>query len=227
MPNWCNNYITISGSKENMKPIYDYFNEGQKVIDKYYEDVKVYREQNPNATDLGVSWEENLVMNTLVPHDEEYEKIKESGDFLLNPQTRFYGTKWDFDLREANLNQVDETCITLAPSTAWSPPSEFCQRLSGKYNVHVNISYEEGGVGFVGEEEFEEGEMVGQVIYEDYYEGLYNLDKDTFWSQVDFECESIDEDTTQEEFLEKFSSYVSEEDLEEIKKFYNEYKTEA
>ena len=227
MPNWCNNYIEISGSKENMKPIYDYFNEGQKVIDKYYEDVKKYREENPDATDLGVSWEENLVMNTLVPHDEEYDRIKESGDFLLNPQTRFYGTKWDFDLREANLNQVEETLITLAPSTAWSPPSEFCQRLTKKYNVHVNLTYEEGGVGFVGQEEFEGGEMIGQVIYEDYYEGLYHLDKETFWSMVDYECDDLNEDTTEEEFLEKFSSYASEEDLKQIKEYYHEYKTES
>lgn len=224
MPNWCNNHIVISGEKSNMKPIYDYFNEGQKIIDKYYDDCKKYREENPDATDNGVSWEDNLVMNTLVPHDEEYQQIKESGNFLLNPQTRFYGTKWDFDLRESNLYEVSEESISLSPSTAWSPPSEFCERLAKKYNVQVSIQFEEGGVGFVGKELFTSEGMVEQEIYEDYLEGLYVLDNETFWSMVDFELDDL-EDLTEEEFLNKFP-FVKEEDKETLREEYKQFKTE-
>jgi hypothetical protein len=223
MPNWCNNYIEISGSKENMKPLYDYFNEGQKVIDKYYEDVHQYRKDNPDATDNGIGWEENLVMNTLVPHDEEYEEIKRTGDFILVPQDKFYGTKWDFDLREANLNQVDEDCITLAPSTAWSPPTEFCEKLCKKYNVEVSIQYEEGGVGFVGKETFNNEGLVEQEFYDDYYEGLYFLDKETFWSMMDSDLDDT-EDITEDEFIEKYP-YLNEADQKQLRKDFKEYKT--
>lgn len=219
MPNWCNNYIVISGTKSNMKPIYDFFHNGQKKVDEYYEKKKQYIKENPDKTIWdhveGIELEEQLVMKTLVPHDEEYERIKESGDFIINPQDRFYGTKWDFDLKESNLNEVTEERITLSPSTAWSPPSEFCQKLTKKYGVHVDITYEEGGAGFVGQEEFEDGEMTGQIFYNNYYEGLYHLENETFWSMVDSELDNYD-DITEEEFLNKFP-FVSEKDREIIR----------
>lgn len=219
MPNWCNNYIVISGTKSNMKPIYDFFHNGQKKVDEYYEKKKQYVKENPDKTIWdhveGIELEEQLVMKTLVPHDEEYERIKVSGDFIINPQDRFYGTKWDFDLKESNVNEVTEERITLSPSTAWSPPSEFCQKLTKKYGVHVDITYEEGGAGFVGQEEFEDGEMIGQVFYNNYYEGLYHLENETFWSMVDSELDNYD-DITEEEFLNKFP-FVSEKDREIIR----------
>ncbi len=220
MPNWCNNYIVISGTKSNMKPIYDFFHNGQKKVDEYYEKKKQYVRENPDKTIWdnveSIQLEDQLVMNTLVPYDEDYQRIKESGKFIINPQDSFYGTKWDFDLRESNVNEVTEERITLSPSTAWSPPSEFCQRLTKKYGVHVEINYEEGGVGFVGQEEFENGEMIGQVFYNNYHEGLYRLEKDTFWSMIDSELDDLG-DITEEEFLNKFP-YVSDEDRETIRK---------
>ena len=219
MPNWCNNYIVISGTKSNMKPIYDFFHNGQKKVDEYYEKKKQYIKENPDKTIWDhverIELEEQLVMKTLVPHDEEYERIKVSGDFIINPQDRFYGTKWDFDLKESNVNEVTEERITLSPSTAWSPPSEFCQKLTKKYGVHVDITYEEGGAGFVGQEEFEDGEMTGQIFYNNYYEGLYHLENETFWSMVDSELDNYD-DITEEEFLSKFP-FVSEKDREIIR----------
>lgn len=228
MPNWCNNYIVISGTKSNMKPIYDFFHNGQKKVDDYYEKKKQYVKENPGKTIWdeveGIKLEEQLVMNTLVPHDEDYEKIKESGDFLINPQQRFYGTKWDFDLRESNVNDVTEERITLAPSTAWSPPTEFCERLCSKYNVEVTIDYEEGGIGFVGRETFTNEGMVEQEFYNNYYEGLYFLDKETFWSMVDSELDDLD-DITEEEFVNKFP-YVSEEDKQQIREEYQTFKVD-
>lgn len=224
MPNWCNNYIEISGTKSNMKKLYKYFNDGQKVIDKYYEDVHQYRKDNPDATDNGIGWEENLVMNTLIPHDKDYKRIEKSGDFLINPQTKFYGTKWDFDLREANLNEVREDYISIAPTTAWSPPSEFCERLAKKYKVEVSIQYEEGGVGFVGKEVYTIDGLTEQEFYDDYYEGLYNLDKETFWSMVDSDLDDLD-DITEEEFLNKFP-FVNDKDKETIRKDYLTSKVE-
>lgn len=207
MPNWCNNYITISGNKEKMKPIYDYF---------------INSQDNPG--------EENLVMNTLVPHDEDYEKIEASGEFLLNPQVNFYGTKWDFDFSEANIHDITEECITFGPQTAWSPPSEFCRRLSGKYDVKVDIMFDEPGIGFVGTEEFIGGEMTGQAVYDDYLEGMYHLQPEDFW-----DCEVYnnmeyckEEGKTFEETLQDMFSFITKEsEIKQLKEVYDEIEVET
>jgi hypothetical protein len=202
MPNWCNNFITISGDKEKMKPIYDFFND------------------NKDTTDT-----ELLVMNTLIPHDEEYRKIEESGDFLLNPQTSFYGTKWDFSLVEANVNQLDEDCITFAPQTAWAPPSEFCRRLTAKYGVDVTISFDEPGIGFIGEEEFADGEMIGQIMYDDYLEGMYRLQPDAFWDNEVFNTMEYNKEegkTFEEVLQENFSFITKESEIKQLKEAYDE-----
>ena len=228
MPNWCNNFIEISGTKSDMKPIYDFFVDSQKKLDEYSNKKTQYIQEHPefNYWDKieGITMDEILVMNTLVPHDEEYERIKESGNFLLNPQTEFYGCKWDFDFEQANVINVTEEFISFAPSTAWAPPTAFCEKLSAKCNVQIVLNYEEGGVGFVGKETFTSEGMIEQEFYDDYYEGLYYLDKETFWSMVESELADLD-DITEEEFLNKFP-YVNDSDREQLKNDYNEYKTQ-
>jgi len=201
MPNWCNNYITISGDKEKMKPIYDFF-------------------KDKETTDADC-----LVMSSLVPHDEEYEKIEASGEYLLNPQVNFYGTKWDFSIGEANVNDITEECITFGPQTAWSPPSEFCRRLTAKYDVRVEIKFDEPGIGFVGEEEFKGGEMIGQIFYEDYLEGMYHLEPDSFWeNEVYNNMEYCKEEgkTFEETLQDMFSFITKESEIKQLKEVYDE-----
>jgi hypothetical protein len=199
MPNWCNNYIQISGTKENMEKIYHLFKN---------EDSKRYREI--------------LVMNYLIPHDTEYKQIEKSGNFLLNPQTKFYGTKWDFRLNEANIHIVEEDRVSLAPSTAWSPPSEFCERLARKYDVNVEITYEEGGVGFVGREVYNSEGLIEQEIYENYEEGLYKLENETFWENLDSSIEyALENEEDLEDFMGRYY-FVTPEDKQEIEKLYTE-----
>lgn len=199
MPNWCNNHIQISGTKENMEKIYHLFKNTES---------KRYREI--------------LVMNHLIPHDAEYKRIEKSGNYLLNPQTSFYGTKWDFSLSEANVNDVQEDYVSLSPSTAWSPPSEFCEKLAKKYDVEVRIDYEEGGVGFVGREVYNSDGLIEQQVYEDYDRGLYFLDNESFWSNLESNIEyAMENEETLETFMERYS-FVSEEDKEEIKQQFTE-----
>jgi hypothetical protein len=229
MPNWCNNYITISGNKEKMKPLYDYFKSSQDELDKFNKERAVIHKENPEAwktiDEIHPNLQENLVMSTLVPHDEDYERIKASGEYLLNPQVNFYGTKWDFDFSEANIHDITEECITFGPQTAWSPPSEFCRRLTAKYDVQVEIKFDEPGIGFVGEEEFEGGEMTGQVIYEDYLEGMYNLEPDSFWeNEVYNNMEYCKEEgkTFEETLQDMFSFITKESEIKQLKEVYDE-----
>ena len=229
MANDCSNYIRISGSVENMKPIYDFFNEGQKKVDLYYtqrkeHNIKEHPDKNVWDNIDGIELEEQLVMSTLVPHDEEYEEIKKSGKFLLNPQTVFYGCKWDFDLRSANVLDCVDELVSLSPVTPWSPPREFCQRLSKKYGVNVYIFYSEGGNDFSGTDEYDNGEHTNEEQY-DYLEGLYRLDNECFWSEIDCWLDDT-EDMTEEEFLKKIPSFVSDEDRETIRKDFQTSKVE-
>jgi hypothetical protein len=210
-----------------MKPIYDFFVDSQNKLDEYSEKKKEYIKEHPELnmwSDVeGITMDEILVMNSLIPHDEEYDQIKESGQYLVNPQQAFYGTKWDFTFEESNIYEISEECIKLSPSTAWSPPTEFCEKLAKKYDVTINLQYEEGGVGFVGKELFTNEGMVEQEFYDDYYEGLYRLDVETFWSMVESELEDTDfEETTEEEFLNKFP-YVDDVDRKQLQEDYQEY----
>lgn len=158
MPNWCNNVIAITGTKENMKEIYEFF-----------------RDAN----------EEAFVMSSLVPEDDDFVKIKENNEFILSPYSTFYGTKWDFQINDIEIFDCVEESVFFTCSTAWSPPSAFCQRLSEKYNVEVDIKYEEGGVSFVGLKTYRDGNEIDSIDYDNYWEGLYNLLPDDFWSKVE------------------------------------------
>jgi hypothetical protein len=219
MANDCSNYIKVSGSVENMKPIYDFFNESQEKIDLYYTDKKEFVKNNPEFTMWdhieGIELDEILVMNTLVPHDEEYDEIVETKNFLLSPQSTFYGCKWDFDLRETNVDYCEEELITFSSTTPWSPPTEFCRRLSKKYGVFVHIFYSEGGNNFSGVDEYDNGKHVRSEEYE-YLEGLYHLDNECFWSEVDLDLDNV-EDITEDEFVNRYP-FVSEKDKETIRK---------
>ena len=139
MPNWCDNYIIIYGEKENMAPIYKYFTESERVIqviDTLREDILTSGTSTLDDVLRDYPYPDNLVMNSLCPRDEEYDRIVNENDFLLHPQSTFYGTKWDYSIEQANLHSITEEEIIIAPMTAWGPCDRFCQMLSKKYGVH-------------------------------------------------------------------------------------------
>lgn len=204
MPNWCNNYIKISGEESNMKPIYDFFTESEKT---------------PEV--------ESFVMSTLVPEDEEFEKIKESGEFLLTPYTEFWGCKWDFSVNESNCD-ITPTFITLTPATAWSPPEPFCKKLSEKYGVDVEIIYSEGGCDFAGRSEYSNGEMVEDETYS-YREGMYYLEPESFWCDVETDLEWMfceNPNVTIDDVLGQMYPFITDkDDINTLTEIYNEQKS--
>ena len=234
MPNWCNNYITISGNKEKMKPLYDYFESSESEHEKFVEKRAVIHKENPEAwktiDEICPPPKENLVMNTLVPHDDEYRAIEASGKYLLSPQVEFYGTKWDFNFTEANVNEIGKECITFGPQTAWSPPSQFCQKLAIKYGVEVMVEYDEPGIGFIGKEIYGPGGEVEEEIYENYLEGTYILQNDMFWeNEVESHMTySKEEGKTFEEILQDMFSFITdEEEIKLLKEVYDDIEVEV
>lgn len=208
MPNWCQNTITISGDTEKMKPIFDFF--------------------NPQFLLEGAisPFNKTFVMSTLVPEDEEFERIKESGEFLLTPYVDFYGSKWDFRLSDAEISECTPESITISPNTAWSPVEPFCQRLSKKYGVNVDIMYFESGSDFAGCTRYENGEITNDEDY-GYDEGMYLLDNEGFWYEVENHVtDKFEEnpDFTLEELLSEYKFITDEDDKNSLIDIYNEEK---
>jgi hypothetical protein len=194
MPNWCSNHIIINGTKENMKPIVDFFN---------------------NHNDLNI-------MATLVPPDEDYDKIVETGNYLLFPHSTFYGTKWDFTKEELNLVDVNEDGVSLSVDTAWAPCNEFLRRLCIKYKVNAENEYEEPGCDFAGRYTCDAEGNQNDESYP-WLEGVYKFDNDLFWMRIDDdEFAHID---SIEQLKEEYS-FLDEQDMEELIKIYNTNKGE-
>jgi len=135
MPNWCNNSITIRGSKD--------------TVEQLWKDAQ---------TGGGL-------LSAMVPMPEQLrDTVKGSGDELQTEQydgfTNWYdwsvarwGTKWDISLEGLEfIDHGDGTAeITGWFDSAWSPPieaySRFCDDMDG---VYLEAYYDEPGMCFVG-----------------------------------------------------------------------------
>ena len=104
MPNWCDNYIIIYGEKENMAPIYKYFTESERVIQEVNQ---VRREAMASGKPMDnvlqeYPYPDNLVMNSLCPPDEEYDRIMREHNYLLSPQSTLLMNKAELDYLGTN-----------------------------------------------------------------------------------------------------------------------------
>jgi hypothetical protein len=192
MPNWCSNWIEITGSKESIQKI----KETMETIEK--------------------SDEPNLFMTLVgVPDGVDYEN--DWYDTNINN----WGTKWDVTLNECNIDFTDES-ITMGPETAWAPPINFCKSLAKKYGVEVIITYEESGCDFCGRTTIDsEGNsseedylyIEGKYVFDN--ESFWCELESYIDSYLDYET------PTYEDFIEDYD-FVSDKDKERIKTMYDE-----
>ena len=130
MPNWCNNSITIKGSTETIKTLWE--------------------EANQEGEDGGL-------LNAMVPMPVELrDTTKGSNGDAINWYdwcVSNWGTKWDVSTEglEFTDNGDGTAEITGWFDSAWAPPidaySTFCDDMDG---VYLEAYYEEGGMCFVG-----------------------------------------------------------------------------
>lgn len=201
MPNWCNNYIKISGDEGTIR-----------TLTSVIKSLKSSDDDGPSDD----------VFKSLIGLPQHMS----DGDYKekwYDTNIEWFGTKWDISYEEHSFTfSKDE--ITLSCETAWSPPIPFLENLCKMYKVNAYLFYSEGGVGFAGESTFNwvNGEL---EVYDDecgYLEGIYKYSNEEFWSEVEYRADSIlDEDQSLEDFLGEFE-FVSDKDKEELTRIYNE-----
>ena len=173
--------------------------------------------------------EEPGVFHTLIGRDSRITQEKYDNGYSYNSNVERYGCKWDVSYDDCCFT-FDEESISLHPETAWSPPIEFCKSMVKEYkSIKIHIFYSEGGNDFCGQCDIyldEEGIVCCDEEDYGYSEGLYHLDIDGFWGEVESMVDSYccEEEKSAEEFVEDNYSYVSEEDKKEIIEMFNEQK---
>ena len=121
MPNWCSNTIEIEGTKEQINAF-----------------VSFLDEQN------GKEW-----FTFFKPTPPE---LKEEGWYEWNIEN--WGTKWNCDAQDwvkVDNPSADESSVTFWFDSAWSPPTALYEFIEATSTLNIKASYNEGGMGFVGE----------------------------------------------------------------------------
>jgi hypothetical protein len=194
MPNWCSNYITITGDKKSIQ-----------LLTRVLEDIPQEKRSD------------SIIFETLIGREPEMSDTEYKSGGWYDANISWFGTKWDVSYNECQF-QFTEDCIIMSPETAWSPPIGFGVRLHEKYGVNVELQYEEPGCDFCGRTTIENQSVVEEDF--NFLEGKYILDNESFWYEVESDIEyAMDSDTSGDEFLRRFD-FVSEEDLEEIRGMY-------
>lgn len=202
MPNWCNNFIEIQGDK--------------KTIQKLTRIIK--SSDIPGDDSRGVF--SALIGTEPSVTAEDYDK-----GAWYNANTSWFGTKWDISYDEHSFTFEDES-ISIQCETAWSPPIQFLATLGKMYGVSSVITYEEGGCDFAGRTTInEEGDIVEEEDYR-YNEGMYILDNEVFWMNLENDFDYYADENTSPDDLVSNYEYVTDEDKLEIKKLYEEYLVE-
>lgn len=207
MPNWCENYITISGDKSN--------------IDKIKFIIKDCAETKRGIFVSLVGLPPNI---TLENYDEKW----------YDANIAWWGCKWDIFYDDNGcIDLDDDDCITITSDTAWSPPEPFCQKLAQYFDVNVTIEYAEGGSNFAGRSTYNKDGLIENEEYNDYMMGMYYMNKDQFWSEVEYRLDNwADEEQDNEDFdidqivAEEFSFCTDGERADIKEDFINNYKRE-
>ena len=206
MPNWCNNTITITGDKKIISG-----------ITRLIESIKKSEGAEPGVFATLVGREPGMTQ-------ERYDNVG-----WYDSNIGYWGTKWDVSYDECYFDFSDEQ-ISLQPNTAWSPPIEFCKTMVKEYKkIKIHILYDECGNDFCGQADIyldEEGIVCCEEEDYGYAEGLYHLDEEMFWNEVESMIDLYldEEEGNAEEFVEDNYAYASKEHKKEIIELYNEQK---
>ena len=167
MPNWCSNFVAITGPKERIAELKDAYDRGE-----FCNAVIPVPQELKDAVADGST---NEALIAKYGYSSWY-------DFCVNR----WGTKWDFGGDgAADINDAGE-CLTIYFDSAWSPPCGIYEELDTE-GLRVEACYYESGMAFCGMWTSESGD--------DYYEiGGMTADEiaDTIPQELD-DCMGITE----------------------------------
>ena len=122
-------------------------------------------------------------------------------------------------LSQFDVESLDDSFFCAGFDSCWSPPEKFCQMVSEMYQVCVKITYDECGNDFSGHAQYTNGETDYEESWA-YKEGLYNMDKDWFWNDMESTIEYCSEEEMDVvEFLEEYD-FLNKSDLKILKEMY-------
>ena len=177
MPNWCYNYLDISGDETLIADIKRQLNKpfvqthdswnattGNMELSQTTYSNPVFAFHNIyNHTQDGISDEEYLKQPDHKQPLEEALMFK--GNHWYDWNVRNWGTKWDVAIHDneeypdTELLEEDKTSLCYKFNTAWSPPTEAIIKLSTQYpDLDFELSYEEE-TGWGGLLQFEAGNV--------------------------------------------------------------------
>jgi len=148
MPNWCDNTLTVTGQKDELKKF-------RKIA--LFDGVFKMDRLHPTPTALL----EVKAPNSYFGDDENEKKEHEKAVKKLVDKYGFtdwyywrlsnWGTKWDVSEDSQNIINDDDNEISVSFSTAWSSPTEWVKKAAKKFpNLRFQLSYMEEGMGFCG-----------------------------------------------------------------------------
>jgi hypothetical protein len=140
MPNWCENDLTVEGSRLEI----DRFLVGIRTgMDEFSKTAK-----NGDALDI-----REFDFNRILPYPKKFQWSNKqtdgynSGgyDWCVNN----WGTKWN--ACDVVVVRVDEECVELHFNTAWAPPEPVVRKMISMFpKLEFTLEYYEQGVGYCG-----------------------------------------------------------------------------
>jgi hypothetical protein len=202
MPNWCYNYLTIKGDKENLDRI------------KFHlEDIEKKDDVKPG------------VFMSLVGRDQSMELHEYENGGWYDSNVNYWGCKWDISYDESNVDYSDDE-IVMSFNTAWSPPVKFIEHLGNLFDVECELYYEEGGCDFCGKSYYTKENGLVEEDY-GYDEGRYIFETESFFDNIEDDIDYLfeeNDEVTFEMVKEKYPFVTGDKHLKLLEEIFNEVK---
>lgn len=167
MPNWCGNEVMITGDKDTL----DFIQANSRYSDNEFS-MERFRPTPPKVLEnnSGISEDKDAIIEALLGNtDYDYDNWYEW-------RVANWGTKWD--LADLSVDRTERT-IFLNYNTAWAPNIPFWTYFSRVYpSLKITHSYIEEGMCFIGEAQYQDGEVDDYCI--DIDDDLWKLAGATF-----------------------------------------------
>jgi len=164
MPNWCNNHLRVIGNTKDLRKFFDDTTVVPTLeLGQPPKDVEPYLDLTipfPCPAEL-----KNTTASFGHPQDDAHDAQMKSNVEKYGHtdwyewQIANWGTKWAPS--DIFVDRYSDTSVMMRFDSAWSPPTELIKKLSSIYtNLAFILSFEEGGMGFLGVESYCKGETI-------------------------------------------------------------------